>query len=112
MTAHRTLTYNGRRWLKTEVDRRLRERIGARSRVLDLSEYPVVENRRHWTDDEIVHFVEMARDALGVWPRRNEYDDLRGGRRGGDPRMPTSDVAVRRFGSWTAAVAAASKVRA
>ena len=108
MTASRSLTFNGRRWLKTEIDRRQRERIGnAQPRLLDLSGYPAHPNRRLWSDDEIAHFICLAHDALGQWPRRAEYDELRGGRRGGDARMPTSDVAVRRYGSWAAALAAA-----
>jgi hypothetical protein len=73
---------------------------------LDLNGYPT---RERWEPDEIVHFLRLAVGVVGERPSRGQYDALRGGRRGGDRRMPNSDTVSRRFGSWDAALDEATK---
>jgi|SRR6188472_2164640 len=114
------LTYDTRRHLKVQVDQARRVALGVcetcgtfhqrrdRCARINLEGYP---SKVRWQADEVVGFLRRAKAVLGKWPTRGEYDNLRGGRRGGDPRMPNSDCAVRRWGTWEAAIEVAKRSR-
>ena len=115
------LEYDTRRALRLQINVARRARLGACETcgtrhglkqpcpvgMLDLSGYPV---RERWQRDQMEHFLMLAVDTIGTRRiTRGQYDALRGGRRGGDRRMPNSDTISRRFGSWDKALRAVEK---